>query len=83
MTLTFRQRKTVEVEWDTDVVKGAYVSIEAGLPGEVPLEIRNVENDGHATVTFPEDFTGSSHIVVHGSHGGEDSGTVKVKKGTV
>lgn len=79
MALTFRQRKTVEVNWSTETIKGLHASIEVYSDAlQQNMEIRNVENDGHATVTFPASFVGPAELIVSGSHGGEDSGTVEV-----
>lgn len=72
--LTFMQRKVINVGWDTDVVKGMNVSIMAGEE-----EIRSVLNDGFATITFPNDFTGECAVTVRGSKTGEQSDTVIVK----
>ncbi|HXJ67650.1 MAG TPA: hypothetical protein VNM39_02005 [Verrucomicrobiae bacterium] len=77
--LTFTQRKTVNVHW-TDEIKGGSVSIQANSPAwEEPKEVRNTTNDGYATITFPADFTGECEVVVSGSHGGEETGTVTVQ----
>jgi hypothetical protein len=80
--LEFQQRKTVNVGWDTSVIKGMSVSISAqntALDEEEEIEVRNTANDGWATITFPFDFEGDCEITVRGSKGGEQSGTVTVK----
>ena len=78
MALTFTQRKTVEITWDKEKVKGASVSIQ--VKEDVgSIELRSVENDEHATVTFPQSFTGVAHFVVKGSKSGEDSGSYHVQ----
>lgn len=77
MPLTFRQYKGIEVNWDKDVIKGGSVSISA-KKDVGSIELRDVENDGHATIAFPDNFTGQSGIVVKGSKKGEESGVVHV-----
>lgn len=71
--LEFSQRKTIEIRWDTEIIKGSNASIRAD-----DSEVRNVDNDGAATVTFPQDFTGDSYITVEGSVSGEQEGVVTV-----
>lgn len=79
MSLSFKQRKTVNVHWHTNEIKGAYVSVGASNPGwDEPKELRNVENDGYATITFPADFVGECDVTVTGSRGGHEEGTVTV-----
>jgi hypothetical protein len=79
MALEFLQRKAVEVQWDTSKVKGTYASIRASEGDDDDKdEVRVTDNDGYAVVTFPNDFTGKSHITVHGSRSGKESGTYDV-----
>jgi hypothetical protein len=79
MSLEFHQRKVVNVHWHKDEIKGGSVSLQANAPEwEEPKEIRNVENDGYAVITFPADFTGECEVTVRGSVGGEETGTVTV-----
>lgn len=79
MSLEFTQRKVVNVHWHKDKIKGGSVSIQANsLAWEEAKEIRNVENDGYATITFPHDFTGECEVTVEGSRGGNESGVVVV-----
>lgn len=68
------QRKVVEVGWDRSVVLGTHASLQ--VEGE---EKRDVENDGKANLTFPNDFTGSVEITVHGSKSGSETGTISVQ----
>lgn len=79
MALRFQQRKVVNVLWDTGMVKGMSASIEASSEEqEETIEVRTVANDGSATITFPNSFKGPCAVVVRGSKGGEQSGTVNV-----
>ena len=77
MPLTFTQRKTIEINWDEDEIKGQAVSISVKRDTST-VELRNVDNDGHATVTFPQAYSGDCVVVVRGSKGGEQTETVKV-----
>ncbi len=72
------QRKIVEVTWDVETIRGQSASIQAAADGEEFEEVRNVENDGKATVTFPEDYFGTCSITVKGSVDGEMSGSFEV-----
>lgn len=98
------ERRAVEIEWDTEVVKGKTVEIrsstwidhtpdepETGKKSKADkddcvivdgqkrdVSTRKTENDGHATITYPFRYSGTSHITVTGSDGGVDSGTVTV-----
>lgn len=68
------QRKVVEVGWDTSKVLGSHASVQVN-----DEEKRNVDNDGKANLTFPNDFTGSIDVTIAGSKSGSDSGTIEVK----
>jgi|HubBroStandDraft_6_1064221.scaffolds.fasta_scaffold298177_3 hypothetical protein len=70
------QRKVVEIAYDTNLVKGETVSINAGPNAE---EVRDVPNHGTANVTFPGNFTSLGvAFEVQGSHEGVDTGSVPV-----
>lgn len=75
--LSFTQRKTINVHW-SDAIKGGSVSIQVNPGGDEPAEIRNTQNDGYATITFPAAFSGECEVTVEGSRGGSESGTVTV-----
>lgn len=70
-------RKAVEVTWDTDVVLGDTVDIKTENDGDVSGRT-NVKNDGRATLTYPADFTGTTHVTVTGSDSGSDEGDIAV-----
>lgn len=77
--MKYRQRKVVELDWRDDDVKGLRASISVLDQGsEEEVEIRNVENDGLAVVTFPSSFSGTAEVKVRGSKGGDASCTVTV-----
>jgi hypothetical protein len=78
--LTFQQRKTINIGWDTAEITGATVSLKADNPDDDSdaVEVRNVVNDGWATITFPQDYTGTCNVTVEGSDGGSQDGTVTV-----
>ena len=71
-------RKAVEITWDTHAVKGRKVRIKTSNGGDVSGR-DDVKNDGKATLTFPSDFTGSTHVVVEGAGDSKDEGTIEVK----
>lgn len=70
-------RRAVEVTWDTSLVTGDTVDIKTSNDDDVSGRT-GLKNDGRATLTFPADYKGSSHVVVTGSDGGEDSGDITV-----
>jgi hypothetical protein len=79
--MKFRQRKVIEIDWsdDLDKIKGLHASILAANPNwEEPVEVRNVENDGRAVVTFASTHSGECEITVKGSKGGEVTETATI-----
>ena len=70
-------RKAVEITWDVDAVEGDTVDIRTENEGDVSGR-KDIPNDGRATLTYPNDFTGSTHVVVTGSEGGSDEGTIVI-----
>lgn len=78
VTLSF-DRKAVEITWDTSVVEGATATVLATNPDTGDESSRGeVTNDGRCTLTFPFDYHGTADVVVQGSDGGTDSGTITV-----
>ena len=71
-------RKAVEITWDKSAVKGRKVKIRTSNGGDVSGR-DDVQNDGRATLTFPSDFSGSTHVVVEGAGDSKDEGTIEVK----
>ena len=72
-------RKTAVIGWDTNIVKGKTVSIQAGSGNIEDIEEkRNVANDGEANLYYPLDYSGSTDVIVRGSNSGEDKGTIHV-----
>lgn len=79
MTVTVNlERKAVEILWDADACEGDTVEIRCVNPDGGDVSTRETENDGHATITFPADYTGSTEVTVTGSDGGSDTGTISV-----
>ena len=70
-------RKAVEIVWDIEAVHGATVNIKATNGGDVSTR-GDLKNDGRATLTFPSEYHGESHVVVKGAGGGCEKGTIKV-----
>lgn len=70
-------RKAVEITWDTELVKGDTVSIKTESADDVSGR-NDVANDGRATLTYPNDFAGSTHVTVTGSDEGVDEGDISV-----
>lgn len=70
-------RKAVEILWDTSLVQGETVSIKTESDDDVSGR-NDVANDGRATLTYPYDFTGTTHVTVTGSDGGVDEGDISV-----
>ncbi len=70
-------RKAIEITWDTELATGETVDIRTENEGDVSGRV-DLKNDGRATLTYPADFSGSTHVVVTGSDGGSDEGTIEV-----
>ena len=70
-------RKAVEITWDASLVQGETVDIKTSNEEDVSGRT-GLKNDGRATLTYPADYSGSSHVVVTGVDGGEDSGDITV-----
>lgn len=70
-------RKAVEITWDQSLVQGDTVDIRTESDDDVSGRT-DVKNDGRATLTFPKDFSGSTHVTVTGSDGGTDEGDISV-----
>ena len=70
-------RKAVEITWDASALQGETVNIKTESADDVSGR-NDVQNDGRATLTYPKDFTGSTHVTVSGSEGGTDEGDISV-----
>lgn len=71
------QRKTVELSWDSSQVGEpedyVRIRIDEGEGGEEKwVTVRRVQNDGAATITFPQHFTGERKAKVQGPDGSVD-----------
>jgi hypothetical protein len=74
------KRMAVVLGYDTEVVEGKSISLQASNSeegGELE-EKKEVENSGEVTIFYPFDYHGSSEILIRGSKSGEDSGTITV-----
>jgi hypothetical protein len=70
-------RKAVVVSYDKNVVTGSHATVLAEVEGEM-IEKKQIVNHGHATLTYPGKFQGSSKISVIGARGGEDEGVITI-----
>ena len=66
-----RQRKTIELDWRDELENGEIKGMSATISVGDDKDIRTVDNDGLATVTYPQSFTGPVSVTVRGSKGGE------------
>ena len=66
--------------YDADVVRGETADLRCTNPSDLEdVSTREgFENDGNVVVSFPVGYTGETEVVVTGSEGGEDSGTIQV-----
>ena len=69
------ERKAVEITWDTELVLGDTCNISTEN-GDDRSGRNDVKNDGYATLSYPNDFHGQTLVVVEGSEGGSDEGTI-------
>jgi len=58
-------RKAVEVTWDKNGYEGDVRLVATGAEGDVH-NTSAMKNDGRAVLTYPYDFSGSSHVQVLG-----------------
>jgi len=70
-------RKAVEITWDAAALHGDTVSIKTESDNDVSGR-NDVQNDGRATLTYPNDFTGTTLVTVTGSEGGVEEGSISV-----
>lgn len=70
-------RKAVEITWDTELVLGETVNIKTTSENDVSGR-NDVKNDGRATLTYPFDFAGTTHVTVTGAEHGVDEGDISV-----
>jgi hypothetical protein len=73
-------RMTKALTYDTDLVQGDTIHVTCTNPNDLE-DISNPPdspNDGTFNVTFPEGYSGECQVVVTGSDGGEDTGTIEV-----
>jgi hypothetical protein len=70
-------RKAVEITWDQSLVQGETVNIKTENADDVSGRA-DVKNDGRATLTYPNEFTGTTHVTVSGADGGLDEGDISV-----
>ena len=70
-------RKAVEITWDTSLVLGETVNIKTSNEDDVSGR-NDLKNDGRATLTYPYDFSGQTHVAVSGSESGLDEGDIAV-----
>jgi hypothetical protein len=73
------ERQAVGISWDTDLVQGKVVTLKAENVANDDVSTRGeMPNDGHAVLTYPQNYHGSSLVTVRGSEEGEDTGTITV-----
>lgn len=70
-------RKAVEITWDTELVQGDTVNIKTENDDDVSGRT-DVKNDGRATLTYPKDFKGTTHVTVSGSGDAADEGDIVI-----
>jgi hypothetical protein len=73
-------RKAVVLSYDLDMVDGDFADLRCTNPADLSdVSTRDgVENDGNVLVSFPADYSGETNVVITGSDGGEDTGTIQV-----
>jgi hypothetical protein len=70
--------RAVVFSYDQALVSGDTITIRAENVDTADVGSRVAQNRGTFVLFYPIDFTGTDEIVVTGSEGGEDSGTVTV-----
>lgn len=62
------ERKAVELRWDASLSDSEKVVLRGSRNGDVTTT-NELPNDGLAPISFPFDFSGTSHIEVLGENG--------------
>lgn len=71
-------RKAVEITWDASALKGKKVKIVCKTLDGGDVSTRMTENDGRAVITFPKDYSGTTHVLVEGAGGSVETGEIEV-----
>jgi hypothetical protein len=70
-------RKAVSIKWDADAIDAELVDIKAENVATGDVSTRNaLPNDGQAVLTYPDDFTGTSHVTIVGWRDDGESGDI-------
>jgi len=74
------ERVAYVLKYDLGEVEGETADLRCTNPENLEdVSTRDgIENDGNAIVSFPADYHGETEVVITGSDGGEDTGTIEV-----
>lgn len=74
------ERVAYVLTYDAELVEGDTADLRCTNPGDLSdVSTRDgFQNDGNVVVTFPLGYAGEVEVVVTGSDGGEDTGTIQV-----
>lgn len=81
MTVEVSTDRTAYVlSYDVDLVEGDTADIRCTNPNDLEdISTRDgFDNDGNVLISFPAGYSGETNVVVTGSDGGEDTGTIQV-----
>lgn len=71
------ERQAVNIKWDATALSGDEVDLRAESADDVSTRPRIV-NDGYAVITYPADYSGTSHITITDDDGNVEEGDVSV-----
>jgi hypothetical protein len=81
MTVEINEERDSKVlKYDLDLVDGDTADLRATNPNDLSdVSTRDgFRNDGNVVVSFPAGYHGEVNVVITGSDGGEDTGTIEV-----
>lgn len=80
MTVQIDETRTaVAITWDNSLTEGDTVEVRCTNPNDLEdVSTTEGKNDGLHVITYPQGYSGETQVVVTGSEGGEDSGTINV-----
>lgn len=71
------ERQAVNIKWDAEALNGDEVDLKAENADDVSTR-PDIKNDGYAVVTFPADYSGTSHVTITDADGNVEEGDISV-----
>lgn len=72
-------RNWVGIEWDESFSTDERVNLTATDPDGGDVSTRpEIKNDGQNVINFPDDYTGTAHVVISDAAGNTEEGDIQV-----